>query len=78
VTEATKTFVDLGVNPAISAALAEAGITTPFPIQELTLPLALSGADVIGQARTGTGKTLAFGMPLLQRSTRSAATPRCS
>jgi superfamily II DNA/RNA helicase len=66
VTEATKTFVDLGVNPAISAALAEAGITTPFPIQELTLPLALSRADVIGQARTGTGKTLAFGIPLLQ------------
>jgi superfamily II DNA/RNA helicase len=43
------------------------GITHPFPIQELTLPLALDGHDLIGQARTGTGKTLAFGLPLLQR-----------
>ncbi|MGH8900798.1 MAG: DEAD/DEAH box helicase [Egibacteraceae bacterium] len=51
----------------ICTELAESGITTPFPIQELTLPLALKGADLIGQARTGTGKTLAFGIPLLQR-----------
>ena len=49
------------------AALADAGITDPFPIQELSLPMALSGADLIGQARTGTGKTLAFGIPLVQR-----------
>jgi superfamily II DNA/RNA helicase len=52
------------------------GITHPFPIQELALPLALDGNDLIGQARTGTGKTLAFGLPLLQRSTRSARSPR--
>ena len=64
---ATKTFADVGVNPEICASLAAAGITSPFPIQELTLPLALQGADLIGQARTGTGKTLAFGIPLLQR-----------
>jgi superfamily II DNA/RNA helicase len=63
----TKTFADLGVDQHICDALAEVGITTPFPIQELTLPLALSGADIIGQARTGTGKTLAFAIPLLQR-----------
>ncbi len=63
----TKTFADFGVDPSICEALAEAGIKTPFPIQELTLPLALAGADMIGQARTGTGKTLAFGIPLLQR-----------
>jgi superfamily II DNA/RNA helicase len=55
------------VDPVISMELAESGITSPFPIQELTLPLALKGADIIGQARTGTGKTLAFGIPLLQR-----------
>jgi len=55
------------VIPAITDALEAVGITTPFPIQELTLPIALTGTDVIGQARTGTGKTLAFGIPLLQR-----------
>jgi superfamily II DNA/RNA helicase/biotin carboxyl carrier protein len=42
---------------------------TPFPIQEMTLPVALSGKDVIGQAKTGTGKTLGFGLPLLERVT---------
>ncbi|HUC58807.1 MAG TPA: DEAD/DEAH box helicase, partial [Streptosporangiaceae bacterium] len=51
----------------ICAALRTAGITKPFPIQALTLPIALDGHDVIGQARTGTGKTLAFGIPMLQR-----------
>jgi len=64
---ATRSFMDLGVEQTISDALAAAGISSPFPIQELTLPLALSGADIIGQARTGTGKTLAFGIPLLSR-----------
>ncbi|HEX3826241.1 MAG TPA: DEAD/DEAH box helicase [Sporichthyaceae bacterium] len=61
------TFHDLGVIPAITDALAEVGIREAFAIQELTLPIALTGTDVIGQARTGTGKTLAFGIPLLQR-----------
>ena len=62
-----KTFADFGVDDSICAALADAGIIHPFPIQELTLQLAIAGADLIGQARTGTGKTLAFGIPLLQR-----------
>ncbi len=53
--------------PAITDALDEVGITNAFPIQEQTLPIALTGTDVIGQARTGTGKTLAFGIPLIQR-----------
>jgi superfamily II DNA/RNA helicase len=48
-------------------ALNEVAITTPFRIQALAIPIALTGADMIGQARTGTGKTLAFGIPLLQR-----------
>ena len=48
------------------------GITTAFPIQTLALPIALAGHDIIGQARTGTGKTLAFGIPLLQRLGRPA------
>jgi superfamily II DNA/RNA helicase len=62
-----KTFRDLGVAEPICAALDDAGITTAFPIQALALPIALDGQDLIGQARTGTGKTLAFGIPLLQR-----------
>ncbi|MGY1623442.1 DEAD/DEAH box helicase [Geodermatophilus sp. SYSU D00965] len=60
-------FSDFDVHPDVVAALAEAGITRTFAIQELTLPLALAGHDLIGQARTGTGKTLGFGVPLLQR-----------
>ncbi|SPF67268.1 RNA helicase [Propionibacterium ruminifibrarum] len=61
------TFADLGVAPPIVAALADKGIEHPFPIQEMAIPIALGGADMIGQARTGTGKTLAFGIPILQR-----------
>ncbi len=61
------TFAELGVRPEIVRALAEAGIERTFAIQELTLPLALAGDDIIGQARTGMGKTLGFGVPLLQR-----------
>jgi len=53
--------------PEIADALAEVGITDAFPIQEMTLPIALLGTDLIGQARTGTGKTLAFGIPIIQR-----------
>lgn len=62
------TFRELGVHAEICDALDRAGITTPFAIQEMTLSVALMGTDLIGQARTGTGKTLAFGIPVLQRS----------
>lgn len=61
------TFADLGVLDATCEALAKSGITDAFPIQAMTLPLALQGQDLIGQAKTGTGKTLAFGIPILQR-----------
>ena len=61
------TFAELGVAPQITQALDSAGITSPFPIQEMCIPLALDGQDLIGQAKTGTGKTLGFGVPLLQR-----------
>jgi superfamily II DNA/RNA helicase len=64
-----KTFAELGVHPSIVEALAADGIVTAFPIQELTLPLALAGNDLIGQAKTGTGKTLGFGIPALMRIT---------
>jgi len=60
-------FSDFDVHPDIVGALNDAGITRTFAIQELTLPLALAGHDLIGQARTGTGKTLGFGVPMLQR-----------
>jgi superfamily II DNA/RNA helicase len=57
----------------ISAALEAVGIVTAFPIQTLALPIALAGHDVIGQARTGTGKTLAFGIPILQQLAEAPA-----
>src|SRR4029453_1239312 len=61
------TFRELGVLPEICDALDRVGITEPFPIQEMAPPIPLMGTDLIGQARTGTGKTLGFGIPLLQR-----------
>lgn len=61
------TFRELGIFPETAEALEAVGIVSPFPIQEMTLPVALSGTDVIGQAKTGTGKTLGFGLPLLER-----------
>jgi superfamily II DNA/RNA helicase len=72
VTEARKpavelSFAELGVLASTVEALEAIGITHPFPIQSLTLPVALRGHDIIGQAKTGTGKTLGFGIPLLQR-----------
>jgi len=62
-----KSFADYDVRADIVESLADAGITHPFPIQAMTLPVALSGHDIIGQAKTGTGKTLGFGIPALQR-----------
>ncbi len=61
------TFRDLGIDEDICQALESASILNPFPIQEQAIPLALSGTDLIGQAKTGTGKTLGFGLPLLQK-----------
>lgn len=69
------TFADLGVRDEIVRALAESGKEHPFAIQELTLPLALAGDDLIGQARTGMGKTLAFGVPLLHRVSTDESRP---
>lgn len=60
------TFRDLGIDQDIVDALEGRGITSPFPIQEQAIPLALTGQDIIGQAKTGTGKTLGFGLPLIQ------------
>jgi ATP-dependent RNA helicase DeaD len=59
-------FKDLGLSPAIQQAIDELGFDDPTPIQEQAIPALLGGQDVIGQAQTGTGKTAAFGLPLLQ------------
>ncbi|OON29789.1 MULTISPECIES: DEAD/DEAH box helicase [unclassified Micromonospora] len=61
------TFAELGARPETVEALAAAGITRAFAIQEYAIPIALRGVDMIGQAPTGTGKTLGFGVPLLER-----------
>jgi superfamily II DNA/RNA helicase len=65
---AERSFADLGATAPTLTSLARIGIEHPFPIQTLCLPLALAGVDLIGQARTGTGKTLAFGIPIVQEA----------
>jgi superfamily II DNA/RNA helicase len=67
VSEDSPAFSEFDVKPEIIEALADVGIVRTFAIQELTLPIALAGNDLIGQARTGMGKTLGFGVPLLNR-----------
>ena len=61
------TFASLGIDDDLVSALDAHGIVEPFPIQAQTIPLGLSGQDIIGQAKTGTGKTLGFGLPIIQR-----------
>ena len=76
---AAVTFADVGVPAPLVAALAEAGITTPFPIQAATLPDSLAGLDILGRGQTGSGKTLGFSIPLAARLTdghTSACRPR--
>jgi ATP-dependent RNA helicase DeaD len=67
-------FAALGVRPSILRALAEAKFVTPSEIQVLLIPRALAGVDLLGQARTGTGKTAAFTIPILQRAEKGLAT----
>src|SRR5690606_29032498 len=64
---ADTTFADYGGRQDTADAVAGAGIPAPFPIRAMPLPVALAGHDIIGQAKTGTGKTLGFGVPLLHR-----------
>ncbi|MGW2654338.1 DEAD/DEAH box helicase, partial [Streptomyces sp. NPDC001478] len=63
--EPTITFADLGLPEGIVRKLAQNGVTAPFPIQAATIPDALSGKDILGRGRTGSGKTLSFGLPTL-------------
>ena len=68
----TTTFADLGVPAEIVSALARQGITKPFPIQAASIADGLAGRDLCGKAATGSGKTIAFGVPMVARVTRSA------
>jgi ATP-dependent RNA helicase DeaD len=69
--ELTTTFQELGISAEILKALKENKFDTPFPIQEVAIPLILKGIDVIGQAHTGTGKTAAFSLPILGKIKRN-------
>ncbi|MFC1418487.1 DEAD/DEAH box helicase [Streptacidiphilus cavernicola] len=70
------TFGDLGLHQDIVRTLAKKGVTEPFPIQAATIPDALAGQDVLGRGRTGSGKTLSFGLPLLTRLGGSRSTAK--
>jgi superfamily II DNA/RNA helicase len=70
------TFTELGVPAVLTTALADLGITTPFPIQAATLPDTLAGRDVLGRGRTGSGKTYAFALPVLARLAASKSSRR--
>ena len=72
----TPTFISLGVPAPIADALAKNGKTEPFPIQRDTLPDTLAGRDVLGRGRTGSGKTIAFGIPLVANLAENAAAKR--
>ncbi|EGO63776.1 DEAD/DEAH box helicase [Acetonema longum] len=67
-------FISLGISDRIIRALHEMGFEEPTPIQEQCIPVLAAGRDLIGQAQTGTGKTAAFGIPLIERTTRNAQT----
>jgi superfamily II DNA/RNA helicase len=67
------TFLDLGVPPRHVEILKQQGITTPFPIQEATIPDLMAGRDTLGRAPTGSGKTLAFGLPLIAKVAKATA-----
>jgi ATP-dependent RNA helicase RhlE len=76
----TTSFLDLGVAEPIRRAVEAAGYTTPTPIQARAIPLLLAGRDLLGIAQTGTGKTAAFALPLLQQlaASRVAAGPKAT
>ncbi|MEO0677719.1 MAG: DEAD/DEAH box helicase [Pseudomonadota bacterium] len=70
-----KTFEELALTPALASALSHGGFTAPTPIQAEAIPLALTGRDIMGLAQTGTGKTLAFGIPMLNALTQMSGKP---
>ena len=75
-TQASSTFSELGLAEPLLAALRDLQFTTPSPIQQQTIPWLLQGRDMVGLAQTGTGKTAAFGLPVLQRLDPKIKTPQ--
>ncbi len=73
---AVESFAELDMPPALLATLSRQGVTAPFPIQAATLPNSLAGRDVLGRGRTGSGKTIAFGLAVLARTAGRRAEPR--
>jgi ATP-dependent RNA helicase RhlE len=71
-------FSQLGLGPMACGSLARLGYETPTPIQTKAIPLALKGVDLLARAQTGTGKTAAFGLPMIERLIASTAAPRVS
>ena len=74
-------FKDLGLTPSLLRNIHDTGYEIPTPIQQATIPLVLEGKDVLGCAQTGTGKTAAFALPILQRLKeipRAGITPKSS
>jgi ATP-dependent RNA helicase RhlE len=69
-------FSQLGLSPTACASLARLGYSTPTPIQTKAIPLVLSGVDLLARAQTGTGKTAAFGLPIIQRLDKRGVTPK--
>ena len=69
-------FSQLGLSPTACASLARLGYSTPTPIQTKAIPLVLSGVDLLARAQTGTGKTAAFGLPIVQRLVKRGVTPK--
>ncbi len=70
ITETATSFASLGIDADLVAELDSQGITSPFPIQTMTMPDALAGHDITGRAETGSGKTLAFGLPMIMHVTK--------
>ena len=69
-------FKDLGLGDSVLKGVIDAGFETPSDIQEALIPMALAGKDVMGQAKTGTGKTAAFGLPILTKLDKPQSNPR--
>ncbi len=74
--ESHETFQSMGLHDKIVTELAKMGASVPFPIQEATIPAAMSGRDILGRGKTGSGKTIAFGAPLISKLANIGSVPR--
>ena len=67
------TFADMNLQPSLAQRLLQAGLSTPTPVQQAAIPVALEGRDIMAQAKTGSGKTLAFLLPIIEQVMRREA-----